>query len=209
MNNRDQQINDIIGALENLMSREVLMENNEALKKIGLFVLLIGKLEDRIKAVLFPNMRSMTLGVAIEELKNRLPEIRDAYIRSPRDYRHKNLLQEGNIQLFISQCSKLNKLRNDLIHNFVCPQRSGLENIQQILDQVEKMLVGADNWDAHSRERQHQEILASKKLLDDPDQLHIMTSAGNIRDGLPLAGLIEICGIFFRYWNRGKSHGQI
>jgi len=34
MNNRDQQINDIIGALENLMSREVLMENNEALKKI-------------------------------------------------------------------------------------------------------------------------------------------------------------------------------
>lgn len=207
INDHDQQINDIIGAVENVKFRDVLLENNShLLKKIGIFVLLLGKLEYRIKTVLYfavnsppPDIWStMTLGGAIKKLENRLPEIRETYIRNPRDYRHKVFLQEGNIQLFISQCDKLNKLRNDLIHNFISPQRSGLENNQLILDQVEKVILGADDWDAYCRERQHQEILLSKKLSDNPDQLHLRTYEGDIRNDLPLGALIEICGIFYQ-----------
>ncbi|MBI3617038.1 MAG: hypothetical protein HY210_02330 [Candidatus Omnitrophica bacterium] len=196
-----QQVEDIKEAVESLFVRDsIIRGNSEMLRKIGLFVLLIGKLEDRVKTLLFarnpqPDIWDrMTLGAAIKEFGKQLPTIKDEYDKKPRDYRLKNFLDEDNIQRFISQCDNLNKLRNDLIHNFVSPQRSGLENIPQILNHVDRMLIGTEDWEVYRRGRISQEVLKGYKTKDDLvcDQLHLRTHEGSVRDDLPLEGLIEI-----------------
>lgn len=203
--NHTTTVSAIIQVLENGFERDkFLRDNNDALKKIGIFVLLIGKLEDRIKAILLidPNsyIADMTFGVAIKGLKDLLLRGKAEYDINPRDYRYKNFLQGDNIKRFISQCDKLNKLRNDLIHNFVSPRRSGLETVSQILNQVEKMIIGADNWELYKHGRISQEALKYQEIKDDlvADHLHIRTHQGDLRDDLPLDGLIEVCGIYYR-----------
>ena len=109
-------------------------------------------------------------------------------------------MQGDNNQRFISQCDKLNKLRNDLIHNFVSLQKSGIENISDLLNQVDRMIEGANNWNAYKHGRVSGEILKSGETKDNlvSDQLHIRTHEGDIRDDLPIDGLIEICNNFYQ-----------
>ena len=194
---------EIIQVLENNFERDkFLRENSDALQKIGIFVLLIGKLEGRVKTILLvggnKHILDMTFGRAIRELKGVLLNGKKEYDQNPRDYRHKNFLQAGNIERFISQCEELNKLRNDLIHNFVSPRSTGINSIEQILKQVEKMIAGANNWDFYRHGRISQEVLKGQKTTDDlvDYHLHIRTHDGYFRDDLPLDGLIEICSVY-------------
>lgn len=183
----------------------ILRKDKETLAKIGLFVLLLGKLEYQIKGLIFMrnpkvNMENETLGIIINELEKQLSEIKNEYDKNTKDYRLRNFLTEKNVKEFIDQCKCLNKLRIDLVHAFVSPEKSNCKSSSDILAEVDKLLIGSDNWDAYRHGRISQEVLKGEETTDPlvDEKLHIRTHEGNIRDALPIYGLIEICNIFYK-----------
>jgi hypothetical protein len=206
LSNNSKDINDILQILENIKARDnLIVNNNEALKVIGVFVLLIGKLETAIKTIIFQygrkkSLETKTLGVLIKEIEAILKRSKyNDNIKGNRDYRLKSFLKEQNVNIFIKNCEEINKLRNDLIHNFISSDKdkTKVKSIQEILTKVKKVIqLSASPTSKH--EMASKTILQSKKIIDDfiLENSNILCANGKIRAKLTIDGLIEICSFY-------------
>lgn len=204
-NSKDiKDINDILQILENAKARDSLIaSNNEVLKAIGVFVLLIGKLEDAIKAIIFQYGRkkfleTMTLGVLIKEIEAILKRSKhNNNVKGNKDYRLKNFLKEQNVNIFIKKCKEINKLRNDLIHNFISLDKTKLKSIQKILTEIRKVIgLSASPISKHTIASKI--ILQSKRMRSNfiLRNSNIICANGKIRAKLTVDDLVEICSFY-------------
>ena len=214
---------DLFSIFNNHLQRDKLIAainySNEIQKLacIGVFVLLIGKLEDILKALVYTyakqeyiqNIDNKTLGAVICRVKKILNEI----INSPedvskyiKDYRIRKLFSADNVEEFIGQCEQVRDLRNDLIHNIISPKKSKecekMETIEYLLSKL-YFFIGATST------KQARLAKASQYLLDsgadkeriphfELEHINILEADGKIRDKLTVADLIDLAHLYYR-----------
>ena len=170
------------------------------MKIIGLFGLLIGKLEDKVKSLVRLYGRekylgTKTLGKSIKELEELLKRKRmNNNIKVNKDYRLKYFLTGENINIFIRRCKEINKLRNNLIHNFISLQKTNTKGIPDILQGIKKSIrLSAQPTEKHSEASKA--ILSGKKIKNEfiLRNQNIFSPGGNIRSNLTIDDLVEIC----------------
>ena len=176
---------------------KLIANNDEVLQEIGKFVLLVGKLEGLINAFLFlllGEAKDRPLGEAIEELEKEFINFNYGNIRH---YAEKIFLKD-NIKSFIKQSGRVNALRNDLFHNSLSPKKFGVKSLEQVLESVKKLLIGASSWDIYTQDQISRAVLEeqnSQNNLIDDRHLHLVGADEKIKN-LPICGLIEVCQIF-------------
>jgi hypothetical protein len=190
--------------LENIKQRERLITREPAriLNAIALFVLLIGKLEERMQLLVRVYGRRqridrMTFGMIVGEIEAILKRSmsQNADIRANTDYCLQVVLTTKNVGAFIRKCKKLNEVRNNLIHRFIAPENS--ERLQAILNSVRDLV----RLSAHPQARhEHASRSALQGTLPRDPFLAEHSNILDRRDNLcpsTIDDLIETCDLYY------------
>ncbi len=202
-------LKDIRRAIQNIEERQRLMrEGNVAeLQTIGLFVLLVGKLEASMKAMVLRYGKrqlkpTLSLGAYIGEVRGILRrKVGDCNVKGSKNYSVKNsLFQKESVDRFLERCEEITQLRNDLIHQFIWPKKSSCGRVEDLLRAVKSSI-------SLSLTPQQQHAKLSEMALRGEggrnaflrENVELFDGCGRIHATLSIDNLTKMCSLYNQY----------
>lgn len=116
-----------------------LLKNEENEEKtdviyLSIFLIEVIELESKLRDIINKH-QNITLGKLIHELKKTFNE----YIKKQKITNHivKTLFKKENVDFYFKKLKDINRLRNDIIHNFLKPNNE--KTISRIIDQIKNV----------------------------------------------------------------------